>query len=80
MNLLKSQQNLEAYKALKKLGYDERLILNFLLSASGFSQSYIAQTCRLSHQFVSQVIAGKKESKKVKEAIFKALGFNPWAL
>jgi len=38
----------------------------------------IATKAGVSRQMVHSVITGKRNSKKVKQAISKALGFNPW--
>ena len=53
--------------------------IKYLLSLKGYSISDIAKKASVSRQAIYDVINDQYDSKKVKQAITKALGFNPWA-
>ena len=73
-----SKRNHKVYRFLRAHGYSRGAVVAFLLGESG-SCSRIARELNVSRSFVSQVIAGKRDSKRVKDAISRALGFDPWA-
>jgi len=52
--------------------------VTILLKLRSIKIGNIAKHAGVSRQMLHAVLSGKRESKKVKQAISKALGFNPW--
>jgi len=75
---MESNKNLITFTFLRAQGYSLLNTVSFLLKAEKSSQSQIAKSLGVTRPFVSQIITGSRNSKKVKRAITAALGFNPW--
>lgn len=73
-----SNKNYSTYCFLFSQGYNLLNIFSFLLRANQSSQSKIAKQLKVERSYINQVITGKRPGLKVKQAISKALGFNPW--
>jgi hypothetical protein len=52
--------------------------VNLVLAINGTSISQIAKDLKVSRQLPYLVLSNPKKSKRVKEAISDALGFDPW--
>lgn len=68
----------EAYAYLTDNGYEKFPVICFLLQTKKQTLAEIARKASVSRQFVSQVVQGRSDSPKVKDAIAAVLGFNPW--
>jgi len=73
-----SNRNHTSYLFLQSQGYTFSSIICFLLKANNTNQYKIAKKLSVSREYINQVITGKRPGLKVKKAISKVLGFNPW--
>jgi len=74
-----TSKKIKIFNSLKREGLAPVNIVTMFLSEQGVSFSDIAKSCDVTRPYVSMVISGKRDSKKVKEQITNALGFDPWA-
>ncbi len=56
------------------LAYSEQKNIKVLLVVAGVKQVDIARRLRVSRSFVSEVVAGKKRTYRIRRAIARALG------
>lgn len=66
------------YQRLIQSGFDRVKVLTFFLDTVDTSKSDVARECKVTPAFVTMVLSGKRDSLSVKNAISKAIGFNPW--
>ena len=76
---MESNKNHITFAFLQAQGYEFFDNICFLLKANKASQTQIAKSVHVERPFVSQVLKGERDSKKVKRAISKSLGFDPWS-
>lgn len=65
-------------KALSLCGLSRINPITLHLESKGISQANIAENLNVTQSYVSQVVAGKKNSKKIRAEISDILGFDPW--
>jgi len=59
-------------------GYAFNNVVAFFMRDAGTTMADIGRSVRVDRAMVTMVISGKRESKPVKQAVSKALGFDPW--
>lgn len=53
--------------------------VNLILAIKSSSIKRVAEQAKVTPQMVYGVLAGKKSSQKVRRAVSKTLGFDPWS-
>lgn len=66
------------FKYLIKGGYPFGPVVAFFMHTSKTSLADVARSVDVDRSMVAKVITGQRKSKPVKQAVSKALGFDPW--